>query len=112
MLKSDRRLTRGNPTPDALASDYSRFGMELWLSLRAKDVRNELREKRLKALVEARNAISHSNAGTLVRLAKDGYPINLKTIRRWLSSLQGLALSMDAVVADQIARVTNARRPW
>jgi hypothetical protein len=112
MLKSDRRLDRGNPTPDALGNDFLRFGMELWPALKAEDVRNELREKRLRALVEARNAISHSNAGGLSRLAADGYPIDLKTIRRWLSSLRGLTRNMDNVVANQIAQVVGGTRPW
>lgn len=55
-LKADRKRSRGNPTPDALGRDFSRFGMELWPSLKAEDIRNEIHEKRLRALVEARNA--------------------------------------------------------
>jgi hypothetical protein len=112
LLKSDRKLDRRNPMPEALADDYARFGMELWVSLKSTDRRNEIRERRLRALIEARNAVSHADAGGLARLKKDGYPLDLRTGRIWLSSLKGLARNMDAVVADQIVRVVGGPRPW
>jgi hypothetical protein len=97
---------------EALSVRAAPVGFELWPSLKSKDVQNDLRQQRLKALVEARNAISHSNPNGLARLEADGYPIDLRTIRRWLSSLHGLALNMDDVIADQIALVVGGPPPW
>ena len=112
LLKSDRQLDKRNPTPEALAYDFDRFGFELWPTLRAMDATNEGRERKLKALVEARNAISHDDTAKLARLKQDGYPITLTTIRSWRSSLGELARQMDRAVAAQIVAVVGGVSPW
>lgn len=97
--------------PEALAHDFDRFGFQLWPALRSVDMRNKDREQKLKALVEARNAVSHDNTAKLTRLERDGYPIRLATIRSWRSTLDGLARQMDRVVAAQITAVAAVSKP-
>lgn len=112
LLKSDRQIDRRNPMPEALARDFGRFGFELWPVLRARNATNERREKELKALVEARNAISHDDRARLAGLVREGYPIRLTTIRSWRSSLDTLARQMDRVVSAQIVAVVGGMSPW
>lgn len=112
LLKSDRQIDKRNPMPEALAHDFDRFGFQLWPALRSIDMRNKDREQKLKALVEARNAVSHDDTAKLTRLERDGYPIRLATIRSWRSTLDGLARQMDRVVAAQITAVAGGIQTW
>jgi hypothetical protein len=66
----------------------------------------------LEALNTARNAIAHANQDDLDRLARDGYPIVLETIKRWHRKLDLLAGTMDDVVADYLDGLLRTGRPW
>ena len=98
--------------PDALARDFGRLGIDWWSDLAARDKRTGTRETSLLKLLEARNAIAHSNEAKLVALRAEGYPIDLSTIRRWRSSLAGLARTMDSVLSDHLSALLGKPAPW
>jgi hypothetical protein len=111
-LTENRTLDRGNATPGAIGADYRRFGLSLWDALRSADYRAHLWNRKLELLNEARNAIAHANDAKLVALRERGYPIKLKTVRRWKDALDGLAATMDDVVSDYLDSLLGGGRPW
>jgi hypothetical protein len=108
----ERKLDKGNAHPGSLGDDYGRLGLTLWPALEAADPRAAAWNRDLTALNEARNAIAHAEEGRLVVLRADGYPIALRTIRRWKKSLDGLVKTMDDVVSEYLDRLLGAGRPW
>lgn len=111
-LTTNRALDHKNATPSSLASDFGRLGLELWPTLRVASSQALRWQVSLEALNKARNAIAHVNEDDLGRLAGDGYPIRLRTIERWQRNLDGLASTMDDVVADYLDRLLKRGRPW
>jgi hypothetical protein len=111
-LTENRQLDRGNATPGSLGSDYGRLGLTLWAALEVADYRAPAWNRNLEALNQARNAIAHAEEGRLLALRAAGYPVTLYTVRRWKTSLDGLAHTMDDVVSDYLDRLLGAGRPW
>jgi hypothetical protein len=111
-LTKGRELDRGNAQPRSLASDFGRLGLRLWPSLLLKDPQTERLKESLQALNRARNAIAHAEDDRLAALADEGYPMRLATVRRWHSDLGRLARSMDVVVAESLAPLTEKPAPW
>jgi len=111
-LKKSRELDRGNAQPRSLASDFGRLGLRLWPALLVKDSQTEQLKGTLQALNRARNAIAHAEDHQLAALADEGYPMRLATVRRWHGHLGRLAGSMDVVVAESLAPLTEKPAPW
>lgn len=111
-LTDGRDLDRGNAHPGALGSDFGRLGLTLWPALDAADRRTAIRNRRLDALNAARNAIAHANDARLSAVSTEGYALNLATIERWRSSLDGLATTMDAVAARHLGHLFSMDPPW
>ena len=111
-LQTKRELDRVNAQEDSLASDFGRFGIVLWDELQRHDVRTEQRRVRLRWFNTARNALAHDDQGALARVLDAGYRIDLTWVRRWRSTLNALAGTMDAVMAIHLARMFNTDRPW
>lgn len=109
---ANRASDHRNATLSSLAADFGRLGLEFWPTLRVASAGASTWQARLEALNKARNAIAHANEGDLDRLARDGYPMRLGTIRRWHGSLDRLASTMDDVVADYLDRLLRTGRPW
>ena len=107
-----RDLDRGNAQPKSLTNDFRRLGFQLWPALQQKDQRAPKWNQSLEALNRARNAIAHAQDQKLRALATEGYPIQLRTIKTWRSSLNSLARCMDVVVADSLALLLGTRAPW
>lgn len=63
-------------------------------------------------LNKARNAIAHANYAELRTLRDEGYPITMRTISTWRSQVDGLAQTMDDVVAAALDALFGAGRPW
>jgi hypothetical protein len=111
-LTTNRALDRQNATSSSLGSDFGRFGLELWPTLRVADSRATRWQVSLEALNKARNAIAHANEGELTILAAEGYPLHLSTVKLWLRHLDRLACTMDDVVSVYLDRLLAAGRPW
>jgi hypothetical protein len=109
---TNRALDRGNATPSSLGSDFGRLGLELWPVMRVASPHAQSWQDGLEALNRARNAIAHANQDDLDRLARDGYPIVMQTIKRWHRTLDLLAGTMDDVVADYLDGLLRTGRPW
>lgn len=111
-LGQPRRLDRGNAGVGALSEDFARFGLDLWARMHDRDVRNQRRRVELGRLIQARNAIAHSDERELRRLREEGIRITLATARGWRGSLDQLALCMDAVCREHFEAGFRGRRPW
>lgn len=109
---TNRAVDHKNATPSSLGSDFGRLGFDFWPTMRVASSQAARWQASLEALNKARNAIAHANEDDLGRLARDGYPIRLSTIRRWQRDLDQLAVTMDDVVADQLDRLLKTGRPW
>ncbi len=106
-LGRERRLDRGNPTPDNIADDFTRFSIRLWADVAALDPRNVNRKAKLLELTRWRNAIAHQD------WTKTAGPegLRLGTVRAWRSACGGLARSFDHAIANALATVVGVR-PW
>ena len=108
-LTSNRRLDRGNAQPDALKHDFRSLGIDLFREIQAASpVRGPQRWLALGQLNKARNAIAHANYAELAGLRNDGYPITMRTISTWRSQVDGLAQTMDDVVAGALDALFGA----
>ena len=107
----DRRLDKGNADFSALAADFATLGIHLRDELKQRYPIKALRwEKTLEALVEARNAIAHSDVEKLANSNRD-HGLTLATFRKWRSSLNGASRAMDTVVGTYLLDLTGDE-PW
>jgi hypothetical protein len=110
-LQVGRALDRQNANDESLGTDFSRFGLNVWPAMASRDRRTPGRQDRLRWFNRARNAVAHDDRDKLASVEAAGYPITLRTIRRWRSTLDGIAGTMDVVVADHLVDVFGTR-PW
>ena len=96
-------LDFGNPNIDNLKRDFGRFGFKL--NLTAADSANHLRLKHLSKLNEFRNIAAHH--GTV---PPGGLP-TLPDLQLWKSSCDGLAVSLDGIMYNQLRKLLR-RVPW
>jgi hypothetical protein len=109
--EKERRLDKDNASVDALATDYSMLGMDLWADLAATyPAKTPKWKTNLNRLNEVRNGVAHSDAAKLVRAHQD-YGLTLRTFRNWRSSLNGAAAAMDKVVRTYLFHLTGSE-PW
>jgi hypothetical protein len=109
--QKERRLDTGNVNVDALASDYSMLGMDLWADLAKKyPAKTPKWKTNLNRLNEVRNGVAHSDADKLVRAHRE-YGLTLATFTRWRSSLNGAAHAMDKAVNAYLWDLTGSE-PW
>jgi hypothetical protein len=112
-LNLDRKLDRANARPETLQDDFVRFGIDVRKEINtANPLEGPIWWAGLAKLNVARNAIAHSNHAVLVKLQNEGYPVNQPTVLRWRSQLDGLARTMDDVVATALDAVLGTGRPW
>lgn len=111
-LTDARQLDRGNATEGNLSSDFSRFGLSFFPVIERRDARSSQRLVELTRLNRARNAIAHDNPGVITELRRAGRPVKLTTVRRWQGALNGLATTMDAVMAEHLATLFKRSSPW
>jgi hypothetical protein len=106
-----RKLDRGNAEPGGLGHDFGLLGMRLWPELRTRyPVRGEDWRSRLAYLNEARNGIAHDDASKVESVRAAGWPLTVRSIRRWRQGLDGLATGMDHVVREYLWREVNVTR--
>jgi hypothetical protein len=111
-LTANRQLDRGNAQPGSLGNDFGRLGFQMWPALVAADRRAATWRDDLEALNKARNAIAHAEDQKLAALAGAGYPMWLRTVKRWRGSLNGLTQCMDAMVASSLSQILGTGAPW
>jgi|SRR5271166_2468660 len=99
-----RKLDHGNPNLENLKADFKRFGFTL--DLAGGDPANPARLMHLAKLNEWRNIAAHQGTPT----ATAG-PLNLSLVTAWRTSCDGLAISLDDIVYNQLKRILR-RKPW
>lgn len=112
-LRSDlfwnRSLSRGNPHPGAIGSDFLRIGIAIWDEVYALDTRNRRRRELLQELIDWRNAIAHQDFDAV---AADGNAtLQLVRVRGWRSAVNALARHFDAVMYNYLTTLAG-RAPW
>jgi hypothetical protein len=112
VLKQGRMLDSRTPRRDHLGSDFGRLGIELVPAVKSADARSETRLDALDALVDLRNAIGHGNEAQLSKLAAQGFIATLPAFRRYRSTFNGLARTLDSVLATQLASLLATDPPW
>jgi hypothetical protein len=110
-LQVGRVLDRRNANEESLRADFTRFGLDLWSAMERRDRRVPARRERLRWFNRARNAVAHDDRDMLAAVQTAGYPITLRTVRRWRSTLDALAGTMDIVLVEHLT-ATFGTRPW
>jgi hypothetical protein len=101
-----RRLNRGNAGPDVLKHDLGLLGLELWTMLeRRNPTRASQWRERLARLNEARNGLAHSDQQKIESIVAAGWPLTLRSVRRWRSTLDLLATGVDRVAGEHLRQV-------
>jgi len=98
------RLDHGNPNVQTLKADFGRFGFDLELA--NADAVNPARLRELAVLNRWRNVAAHH--GTIPAGAP---PLHLGALQAWRSSCDGLAVSLDDVMYNQLRKLLK-RKPW
>jgi hypothetical protein len=111
-LERGRRLDAQTPRRDHLGADFGRLGIELIPAVKDRDPRASRRLDTLDALIDLRNAISHGNDTEILRLAARGVVPTFGSFRRQRSTLNGLARTLDGVLAAQLADLLGTDPPW
>jgi hypothetical protein len=94
-----RKMNQGNADPRTLGNDFGLFGMVLWAARHARYPAHAIGwNQKLAALNTARNGIAHDDSAKITRVQSGGWPLTLRSVDRWKSSLDGLARGMDRVV--------------
>jgi hypothetical protein len=86
--------------------------MTLWPDLKAKyPSKGETWRRKLELLNEARNGVAHDDAAKIRKVQAGGWPLTLRSIRKWRKALDGLAGGMDDVTSAYLHELVNVR-PW
>lgn len=105
----NRSLSKGNPRPGAIGTDFNRLGLDFWRKVYALDARNERRSKSLQELIDWRNAIVHQDFDGV---APSGNPtLHLATVKAWRSTANGLARSFDQAMYNYLEGLVGSA-PW
>jgi hypothetical protein len=103
--QKQRRLARGNASPASLGEDFGLFGLRLWEGLRRLyPIRGQQWHDRLALLNEARNGLAHADDQKVAKVTSAGWPLTLRSARRWRGMLDGLVVGMDRVVYEHLRR--------
>lgn len=113
LLVQGRRLGTRNPRRSTLGHDFARLGLTLIESLKATSSTTERQLAALDRVVDYRNAIGHGDetgiaaveVGGEIKATKCSYVEHRR-------ALDGLAGTMDDVVAEQLDRSLGIPRPW
>lgn len=97
-----RNLDHGNPNLANIRADFERFGFTLDLPIA--DSANSARLNHLNQLNKWRNVAAHGGAPT-------GNPPTILDLQMWRVSCDGLAVSLDQIMYDELRRILR-RKPW
>ncbi len=113
LLTQGRKLDTQNPRLSTLATDFGRLGFSFVEDLKARGATTEHRLELVDALIDFRNAIGHGNESKIADLEAAGEIRSTKqSYERNRRALNGLAGTMDDVLAAELATLLGIRRPW
>lgn len=113
LLTQGRKLDVHNPQPAALGSDFGRLGFKFVDALKAEGADIEDALERLDLLVKFRNAVAHGNESELEQLISGGHiKATLTSYRTYRKTLSKLVVTMDRVVAAELASGLQIPPPW
>ncbi|MFL5542462.1 MAG: hypothetical protein ACJ8J0_25975 [Longimicrobiaceae bacterium] len=108
-LSHARRLDTGNPNPVSIASDFNRYGIEIWTLAGKRNSRTHRRRERLEALNRWRNAIAHHDFRSPHLEGRE--TVRISEVRSWRAACDGLAIDFDAVMRIYL-KATCGVAPW
>ena len=107
-----RKMNQGSADPGTLGNDFGLFGMVLWADLQARyPTHAGAWNQKLLALNMARNGIAHDDGTKIARAQANGWPLTLRSVDRWKSSLDGLARGIDRAVGGHL-KLMYGTTPW
>ncbi|MGQ0581248.1 MAG: hypothetical protein ACT4O6_04885 [Reyranella sp.] len=107
-----RTMDRGNAGPGNIGADFARLGLKIWDALAVRDVRNNIRNRKLEELNTWRNAIAHENFQDAVKFpAGRRTVLHLAKVRDWRQTCDVLASHMDKAMQAHITTLTG-NVPW
>lgn len=112
LLTEGRKLDTGNARKSSLGSDFGRLGFDFIGDLKAKGPATEKRLLHLEDLIEFRNTIGHGDEGKILALEARGISSTKAVYQKYRQALNGLAGTMDRVVAERLAAVLGIAQPW
>lgn len=109
----DRRIDRGNPSLDAIATDALRLGIaQLNSQLLRKNNRHRADKDLFEDLVGLRNALAHDDQEKVLRLSQSGVRPTLRYIEASQAATNRHARALDRVVWDYLSDLFPATDPW
>jgi hypothetical protein len=108
-LSQARRLDSGNPNPSNIASDFSRFGFDIWVLASGRNARTRGRRERIEALNRWRNAVAHQDFRSPHLGGRE--TVRLAEIRGWRAACDGLAVDFDGILRVYLNAVGGVQ-PW
>jgi hypothetical protein len=108
-LSQFRRLDSGNPNPSNIASDFYRFGFDIWVLANNRDARTRGRRERLEELNRWRNAIAHQDFRSPRLDGRES--VRLAEIRGWRKACVGLAVDFDRILFVYL-KAAGGLIPW
>jgi hypothetical protein len=108
-LSQGRRLDSGNPNPVNIASDFNRFGIDVWALARQKDARTARRREKLEVLNRWRNAVAHQDFRSPSLKGRE--TVRLGEVREWRTACDGLAVDFDGVLRIYLKSLGGVP-PW
>lgn len=113
LLTQGRKLDTGNPRRSALGSDFVRLGFDFISDLKNEGPATRKRLDKLETMLDFRNAIGHGDEARILAIETGGQIAASKTsYQRYRQAMDGLASTMDRVVADRLSQVLGTDRPW
>lgn len=112
LLTQGRKLDSQNPRRAALGSDFGRLGFSFIDDLKAVGPPVAARLDALEDLIEFRNAIGHGDEAKITALEASGPIASTKrSYQEYRRALNGLAGTMDSVVASKLAALLDIPMP-
>lgn len=105
-LSHERRLDTGNPNPGNIASDFNRYGIEIWKLVSKRNAHTRRRRERLERW---RNAIAHHDFRSPHLDGRE--TVRISEVRSWRAACDGLAIDFDAVMRLYL-KTTCGVVPW
>jgi hypothetical protein len=113
LLTQGRKLDTQNPRRATLGSDFRRLGFDFVDVVRAVGPPTRRRLDMLDVLVDYRNAIGHGDEANIAAIeARAPICSTKQSYRKHRHALNGLAGTIDVVVARELAIVLGTTRPW
>lgn len=113
LMQDGRKLDTHNPRRSTLGSDFLRVGIDLVGDVKRSGKRGMDRLEDLDRLVDYRNAVGHGDEARIEDIERHGRVRATKqAYQKHRRSLDGLASTMDAVVAEGLAHEFGTDRPW